>query len=98
MLHDRVLVKPEIDSSERKSGAGLVIPATAVGAKRLAWGTVVSAGEHVRQVKLDDRVLFEPEDRSEVDINGTDYILLRERDIHAVTHTPEVSEGAGLYL
>ena len=29
-------------------------------------------------------MLFNPEDRYEVEVNGTDYIVLRERDIHAV--------------
>ena len=47
MLHDRLLVDPEVDASERQSSAGLVIPATAVGPKRLAWAVVVAAGERV---------------------------------------------------
>ena len=42
MLHDRLLVDPEVDASERQSSAGLVIPATAVGPKRLAWAVVVT--------------------------------------------------------
>ena len=98
MLHDRLLVQPEVDSAERQSTAGLVIPATAAGAKRLAWAQVVAKGEHVRQVADGDRVLYDPEDRAEVDLGGTDYVLLRERDVHGVTET-EVEGGAtGLYL
>ena len=68
MLHDRLLVEPETDSAERQSTAGLVIPATAVGPKRLAWATVVAKGEHVRQVDVGDRVLYDPEERAEVDL------------------------------
>jgi hypothetical protein len=29
-------------------------------------------------------VLFDPEDRAEVEVRGKDYVLLRERDLHAV--------------
>ncbi|RPF22383.1 chaperonin GroES [Myceligenerans xiligouense] len=98
MLHDRLLVEPETDKAERQSTGGLVIPATAAGPKRLAWATVVAAGEHVRQVGVGDRVLFDPEDRAEVDLGGTDYVLLRERDVHGVHTVDEGESAAGLYL
>lgn len=98
MLHDRLLVEPESDKTERQSSGGLVIPATATGPKRLGWAIVVAAGEHVRQVGTGDRVLFDPEDRAEVELGGTDYVLLRERDVHGV-HTVDGGEtSAGLYL
>jgi chaperonin GroES len=49
-------------------------------------------------VKLDDRVLFDPADRAEVEIRGKEYVLLRERDIHAVA-AERLSDGkTGLYL
>jgi chaperonin GroES len=98
MLHDRLLVEPEIDASERHSTAGLVIPATAVGPKRLAWAKVVAKGEHVRQVDVGDRVLYDPEERAEVDLAGTDYVLLRERDVHGVAESDETAGATGLYL
>ena len=69
---------------ERKSRAGILIPATAQVAKRLAWAEVVAAGPHVRTIKPGDQVLFNPEDRYEVEVQGEDYLILRERDIHAV--------------
>jgi chaperonin GroES len=98
MLHDRVLASLSEESAERRSSAGIVIPATASVGKRLAWGEVVAAGQHVRQVKVGDRVLFDPEDRGEVELGGKDYLLLRERDIHAVA-APRLSDGqTGLYL
>lgn len=98
MLHDRLLVEPETDSAERQSTAGLVIPATAVGPKRLAWATVVAKGEHVRQVDVGDRVLYDPEERAEVDLAGRDYVLLRERDVHGVAERDEADGSTGLYL
>ena len=84
MLHDRVLVSQEGEGGERRSGGGIVIPATASMGKRLAWARVVAIGSNVRQVKVDDRVLFDPEDRAEVELQSKSYVLLRERDIHAV--------------
>lgn len=98
MLHDRILVAPDQDSSERRSSSGIVIPATAVMGKRLAWAEVVAAGPHVRQVAVGDRVLFDPEDRAEVEVNASDYTLLRERDIHAVAQPEEADSSTGLYL
>src|SRR6266542_2299044 len=83
MLHDRVLVSIEKEG-ERKSSAGILIPATAQMGRRLAWAKVFAIGANVRTVEVDDRVLFDPEDRAEVEVRGDDYILLRERDLHAV--------------
>ena len=60
MLHDRVLVSTEGEAGERQTGGGLVIPATASIGKRLAWAAVVAIGQHVRQVKVGDRVLYDP--------------------------------------
>jgi chaperonin GroES len=66
--------------------------------KRLAWAEVVAVGNNVRSVQTGDRVLFDPEDRAEVELHGADYILLRERDIHAVA-SERIQDGApGLYL
>lgn len=98
MLHDRVLVCLDAESGERRSSAGIVIPATAKMGKRLAWARVVAVGGNVRTVELDDRVLFDPEDRAEVELHGDDYILLRERDIHAVASERVSDSGTGLYL
>ena len=44
MLHDRVMVKPD-GGGERRSNAGIVIPATAEVAKRLVWGEVFGVGQ-----------------------------------------------------
>ena len=96
MLSDRVLVQVPVEG-ERKSRAGILIPATAQVSKRLTWAEVVGIGPHVRAVKIGDQVLFNPDDRFEVDVQGDDYLILRERDIHAVA-SERVSDGTGLYL
>lgn len=98
MLHDRVLVRVDAESSERLSSSGILIPATASVGKRLAWGVVVATGQHVRQVSIGDRVLFDPEDRAEVELQGVEYTLLRERDLHGVAEPDEPGSGTGLYL
>ena len=98
MLHDRVLVDLENDAGERRSGGGILIPATVTMGRRLAWAEVVSIGSSVRGGKVGDRVLFDPEDRAEVELHSRSYVLLRERDIHAVA-AERLSEGhTGLYL
>jgi chaperonin GroES len=98
MLHDRVLVSTEGESGERRSGGGIVIPATVAIGRRLGWASVVAVGTNVRTVKVGDRVLFDPEDRAEVEVRGKDYVLLRERDLHAVA-AEGLSDGrTGLYL
>ena len=97
MLNDRILVDLENDG-ERHSTGGILIPATAQMGKRLAWGEAVAVGPNVRSMEVGDQVLFNPEDRYEVEVRGTDYIILRERDIHAVA-AKRLEEGStGLYL
>jgi chaperonin GroES len=99
MLSDRLLVQSDADSGERRSSAGILIPATAAVGKRLGWAVVVATGQQVRHVQVGDRVLFDPEDRAEVEVGGTTYMLLREKDLHAVA-APEApgESGTGLYL
>ena len=97
MMNDRILVKLEQDSERRTSG-GILIPATAQMSKRLAWAQVVAAGPNVRAMEPGDQVLFNPEDRYEVEVRGDDYIILRERDVHAVAAERLEESSTGLYL
>lgn len=98
MLHDRVLVTTDNEPGERRSSGGILIPATVAIGRRLAWGQVVAVGANVRAVKPTDRVLFDPEDRAEVEVRGKDYVLLRERDLHAVASERLHDGKTGLYL
>ena len=98
LLHDRVLVRVDTPDGERRSGGGIVIPATAAVGKRLSWASAVAIGPLVRSVEVGDLVLFEPEERSEVELRGVAYVLLRERDIHAVAASRVAEEATGLYL
>lgn len=98
MLHDRVLLHHEDSDGERQTGGGLLIPATASLGKRLAWATVVATGQHVRQVKLGDRALYDPSEQADVELDGRSYVLLRERDLHAVGAPKAEADQTGLYL
>jgi len=97
VLFDRVLVQVSQADGERRSRAGIVIPATAQVSRRLSWAETVAVGPHVRTVKPGDKVLFNPEDRFEVEVQGEEYVILRERDIHAVA-SERIDGGTGLYL
>ncbi len=98
VLNDRILVRLENERGERRSSGGILIPATAQMGKRLAWAEVVAVGPNVRSMEPGDQVLFNPEDRYEVEVRGEDYIILRERDIHAVAAKRLEESSTGLYL
>ena len=66
-------------------------------AKRLVWGEVFGVGNHVRTVKVGDRVLYARDDQFEVDVQGITYLVLREREVHAVA-AERTEHGTGLYL
>ena len=99
MLHDRILVEVDRESGERRSSGGIVIPATAaMGARRLAWSRVIAVGPHARSIERGDRVLFDPEDKAEVEVKGETFMVMRERDVHAVAADRLGDEATGLYL
>ena len=97
VLGDRVLVAPPSDE-ERKSKGGILIPATAESVDRKGiWGETIGVGPHVRHVGAGDEILYLPDDAIEVDVQGESYLIVRERDVHAVASTRR--DGAtGLYL
>jgi chaperonin GroES len=96
---DRLVVR-STDGSERTSTGGLLIPATAAPApKRLSWADVVLVGPDVRVASKGDRVLFLPSSALEVELEGEDLILLRERDVQAVTAADDKADRPpGQYL
>ena len=52
----------------------------------------------MRTVEVGDRVLFDPEDKAEVEVQGETYVVMRERDIHAVAADRLGDSQTGLYL
>ena len=95
---DRLVVRTP-DDAERRSAGGLLIPATAAQApRRLSWGDVTLVGPDVRVAKEGDRVLYLPSSGLEVELDGDDLVLLRERDVQAVASTPAEDRTPGQYL
>jgi chaperonin GroES len=97
MVNDRVLVQVPDPEGERRSRAGILIPVTAQLTKRLTWAEVAATGPNVRTIKAGDKVLFNREDCFEVEVQGEDYLILRERDVQALA-TERLDGGTGLYL
>ncbi len=88
-LNDRVLVK-RLESEEKTAG-GLYIPDTAKEKPSkgeiiaVGPGKVADDGKRVAlEVKVGDAVLFNKYAGTEVKIDGTEYLVMREDDILAV--------------
>jgi chaperonin GroES len=88
-LNDRVVIKRT--EEERLSAGGIVIPDTAT--EKPIKGEVIAVGEGkvldngtVRKpaVKAGDKVLFGKYSGTEVKLNGTEYLVVREDDIFAI--------------
>ena len=88
-LHDRVVVK-RIEAEEKTAG-GIIIPDTAK--EKPQEGEVVAVGpggrdEAGKLVPIDlqagDRVLFGKWSGTEVKIDGTEYLIMKENDIMGV--------------
>jgi chaperonin GroES len=96
---DRLVVRTP-ENGERTSSGGLLIPATAMPApKRLIWADVALVGPDVRVAKRGDRVLFLPQSGLEVELEGEEVLLLRERDVQAVQTAAEGRDHpSGQYL
>jgi chaperonin GroES len=97
---DRLVVRVP-GNGERRSASGLLIPATALPAPRkLQWADVALIGPDVRVAQTGDRVLFLPSSGLEVELDGEELVLLRERDVQAVAPMPSSKEdrSPGQYL
>src|SRR4026207_1027016 len=91
---DRLVVQ-QPENGEPKSASGLLIPATATPApKRLAGAGGKRIGPDVRVAKQGDRVLFLPSSGLEVELDGQELVLLRERDVQGVS-SPAAGKGPG---
>jgi chaperonin GroES len=95
-LHDRIVVK-RIDAEEKSRG-GIIIPDTAK--EKPQQGEIVAVGPGARNeagqliapdVKVGDRVLFGKWSGTEVTIDGTELLIMKETDILGVLEAPVVS-------
>jgi chaperonin GroES len=83
-LADRVLVEPA--AAEEKTASGIIIPDTAK--EKPQRGKVVAVGpgkkDEPTTVKEGDTVLYGKYSGTEINVEGTDYLIMRESDILAV--------------
>ena len=83
-LADRVLVAPA--PAEEKTASGIIIPDTAK--EKPQRGKVVAAGpgkkDEPMTVKVGDHVLYGKYGGTEITMEGTDYLIMRESDIYAI--------------
>jgi len=83
-LSDRVLVEPE--AAETKTASGIIIPDTAK--EKPQRGKIIAVGTGKKDepitVKVGDTVLYGKYSGTEINIEGKDYLIMRETDIFAV--------------
>lgn len=83
-LADRVLVEPA--AAEEKTAGGIIIPDTAK--EKPQRGTVVAIGngkpDEPMTVKAGDSVLYGKYAGTEINVEGNDYLIMRESDIFAI--------------
>lgn len=83
-LADRVLVEPA--AAEEKTAGGIFIPDTAK--EKPQKGTVVAVGngktDEPMTVKVGDQVLYGKFAGTELNIEGKDYLIMRESDLFAI--------------
>jgi chaperonin GroES len=83
-LADRVLVEPM--EAEEKTASGLYIPDTAK--EKPQKGTVVALGPGTKdvtmEVKIGDVVLYGKYAGTEINIDGKDFLMMKQADILAI--------------
>lgn len=83
-LADRVLVEPA--AAEETTASGIIIPDTAK--EKPQRGTVVAVGDGKKDepltVKSGDTVLYGKYAGTEINVEGNDYLIMRESDIFAI--------------
>mgnify|MGYP000524592338 FL=1 len=83
-LADRVLLEPA--AAETKTASGLIIPDNAK--EKPQKGTVIAVGTGTKDepltVKVGDTVLYGKYAGTELKLEGTDYLMMRESDILAI--------------
>ena len=83
-LADRVIIEPA--SAEEKTAGGIIIPDTAK--EKPKQGKIVAAGNGKKDepltVKAGDTVLYGQYSGTEIKIEGSDYLIMRESDIFAI--------------
>lgn len=78
-LGDYVVATAE--AAQTKTASGIYLPDTA--AEKPKSAIVETVGPDVKQVKKGDRIIYKTYSTTEVKVEGTEYILVKEEDILA---------------
>jgi chaperonin GroES len=88
-LHDRVIVKPAV--AEEMTKGGIIIPDTVKEKPQRGEIVAIGSGKVAEDgkttpltVKVGDSVLYGKYSGTEVSVDGTDYLIMRESDIFAI--------------
>ena len=87
-LADRVIVKPK--EAEEKTAGGIILPDTAK--EKPIEGTIVAVGSGKYEdgklveltVKVGDTVLYGKYGGTEINVEGEEYLIMRENDIYGI--------------
>ncbi|MBU0558568.1 MAG: co-chaperone GroES [Bacteroidetes bacterium] len=87
-LGDRVIVKPK--AAEEKTKGGIILPDTVK--EKPIEGTIVAAGPGkfedgklvVLTVKVGDVVLYGKYGGTEINVEGDEYLIMRESDVYGI--------------
>tara|TARA_B100000700_G_scaffold122547_1_gene137292 strand:- start:1081 stop:1359 length:279 start_codon:yes stop_codon:yes gene_type:complete len=83
-LADRVLVEPS--AAEEKTSSGIIIPDTAK--EKPQKGKIIAVGNGTKDekitVKVGETVLYGKYSGTEINIDGTDYLIMKESDIFGI--------------
>lgn len=78
-LADRVVAVREVAATQTASG--IYLPETAKEKPTLA--SVVATGTDVKEVKVGDKIVYKEYSTTELKIDGTEYLIVKEEDILA---------------
>lgn len=69
------------EEASTKTASGLYLPENA--AEKPKTAKVVAVGPNAKQVKLNDRIVYKSYSTTDVKVDSTEYILVKEEDILA---------------
>lgn len=78
-LADRVVAVR--DNAETKTASGLYLPDNAQ--EKSAFATVEAVGPDVKGIKKGDKIVYKEYSTTELKVNGTEYLIVKEDDVLA---------------
>jgi chaperonin GroES len=69
------------EEAETKTVSGLYLPDKAAEKPKIA--KVLAVGSKVKEVKVGDKIIYGGYSHSDIKIDGTEYMLIKEEDIYA---------------